>query len=81
MPFATSLMDLEIIIPSEVSQTVKDKYHMISLYMWNLKKLYTNELICRTETDLQSLKTNSQLPKGTNLEIEMDWDLRLAYAH
>ena len=31
MPSAATWMDLEIIIPSEVSQTEKDKYHMISL--------------------------------------------------
>ena len=31
LPFAATWMDLEIIIPSEVSQTEKDKYHMISL--------------------------------------------------
>ena len=31
MPFASTWMGLEIIIPSEVSQTEKDKYHMISL--------------------------------------------------
>ena len=31
MPFAATWMDLEIIIQSEVSQTQKDKYHMISL--------------------------------------------------
>ena len=31
MPFAATLMDLEIIILSEVSQKEKDKYHMISL--------------------------------------------------
>ena len=31
MPFASTWMDLEIIILSEVSQTEKDKYHMISL--------------------------------------------------
>ena len=31
MPFATTWMDLEITILSEVSQAVKDKYHMISL--------------------------------------------------
>ena len=31
MPFAAAWMELEIIILSEVSQTDKDKYHMISL--------------------------------------------------
>ena len=31
MPFAATWMDLEIIILCEVSQTEKDKYHMISL--------------------------------------------------
>ena len=31
MPFAATWMDLEIIMLSEVSQTEKDKYHMISL--------------------------------------------------
>ena len=30
MPFAATWMDLEIVILSEVSQTEKDKYHMIS---------------------------------------------------
>ena len=31
IPFAATWMDLEVIIPSEVSQTEKDKYHVISL--------------------------------------------------
>ena len=31
MPYATTQMDLEMIILSEVSQKEKDKYHMISL--------------------------------------------------
>ena len=31
MPFAATWMDIEIIILSEVSQTEKDKYHMMSL--------------------------------------------------
>ena len=31
LPFAETWMDLEMIIPSEVSQTQKDKYHMMSL--------------------------------------------------
>ena len=33
MPFAATWMDLKIIILSEVSQTEKDKYHMIITYM------------------------------------------------
>ena len=39
MPFAATWMDLQIIILSEVSQTEKGKYHMISLDIWNLKKM------------------------------------------
>ena len=31
MPFTAKWMDLEIVILSEVSQTEKEKYHMISL--------------------------------------------------
>ena len=31
LPFVATWMDLEMIILSEVSQTEKDKYHMISL--------------------------------------------------
>ena len=31
MPFVATWMDLEMIILSEVSQTEKDKYHIISL--------------------------------------------------
>ena len=31
MPYAATWMDLEIIIPNEVSLTVKDKYHVMSL--------------------------------------------------
>ena len=38
MPFAATWMDPEIIILSEVSQTEKDKYHMISLTCGILKK-------------------------------------------
>ena len=30
LPFATAWMDVESIMLSEVSQVVKDKYHMIS---------------------------------------------------
>ena len=48
-------MDLEIIIPSEVSQTEKDKYHMIAyrLYAESKKKNDTDELIYKTEIESQ----------------------------
>ena len=36
LPFAATWMDLEGIMLSEISQTEKDKYCMIS-HMWNLK--------------------------------------------
>ena len=35
MPFAATWMDLETVILSEISQTEKDKYHMISLICRN----------------------------------------------
>ena len=35
VPFAVTWIDLDIIIPSEVSQMEKDKYHMISL-IWEI---------------------------------------------
>ena len=37
LPFVTMWMDLKCTMLSEISQTEKDKYYMISL-MWNLKK-------------------------------------------
>ena len=51
MPFAATWIDLEMIILSEVSQTEKDKYHMISLICGILKKKKsdTNEFIYKTE--------------------------------
>ena len=53
MPFAAAWMDLEIIIISEVSQTEKDKYHMISLVCVESKKmiqinLYTKHIDPKT---------------------------------
>ena len=37
MPFAATWMDLEMIILSEINQTKKHKYHMISLICGTLK--------------------------------------------
>ena len=50
MPFTATWMDPEIVILSEVSQTEKDKYHMISL-ICEIYKEGTNELIYKTEVE------------------------------
>ena len=42
MPFAETWMNLEIIMISEISQTEKDKYYMISLYVESNKMKQMN---------------------------------------
>ena len=55
MPLAATWMDLQIIILSEISQTEKDKYHIIHLYVESKKKKRdTNELIYKAEIDSQT---------------------------
>ena len=54
MPLAATSIDLESIILSEVCQTEKDKYHMISLICGIFKKNDTNELTYKTETASQT---------------------------
>ena len=44
MPFAVTWMNLEIIILNAISHTEKDKCHMNTTYVWNLKN-DTNERI------------------------------------
>ena len=55
MSLTATRMHLEIVILSEVSQTEKDKYHMISL-TYGILKNSTDELIYKTEA--QMWKTN-----------------------
>ena len=52
-----------MIILSEISQTEKEKYHMISL-ICGIKNNDTNEFIYKIETALQTLKTNLWILKG-----------------
>ena len=44
MPFAATRMDLEIIILSEISQTKKGKYHMVSSICGIFLKRYKSEV-------------------------------------
>ena len=62
-------MDLEIII---LSESDKDKYHMISLICGIFKN--TNELIYKKETDSQTQKTNFRLPKGKGGGAVTNWE-------
>ena len=57
MPFAATWMDLVIIILNEVSQT-KTNIWYLSYVESNFFKNDTNELIYKTETDLQISKEN-----------------------
>ena len=50
MPFVATWMDLEIILLGEISQTEKDKYHIISLTCVIFKN-DTNELFYKIDTD------------------------------
>ena len=52
--FATTWMDLEIITLNAVSQTMRHQHQMLSLTC-GIKKGH-NELLCRTDTNLQTLK-------------------------
>ena len=54
MPFVATWMDLEIVILSKVSQTEKEKYHMILLICRIFLKNDKNELIYKRETDSQT---------------------------
>ena len=53
MPFATTWVDLEIFILSEVSQKEKDKNCMV-LFICGILKNDTNELIYKTEIHSQT---------------------------
>ena len=65
IPFATMGMDLEIIKLSEVSQTEKDKYHMI-LLTFKIFKNDTSNLF--TKQKLADLGNKLMVTKGKGLE-------------
>ena len=48
-PLSAIWMDLEIVIPTEVSQTEKDKHYMI-LLMCGILKRAKNDLVYKTQS-------------------------------
>ena len=59
--FKTTLMDLEIIILSEVNQTEKDKYMG---YRWNLKNMIQMNLYTRLEQTYKHRKQTDDYQRG-----------------
>ena len=51
--YVATWMDLETVLLTELSDTEKDKYCMILLITWNLKKNGINKLTHETEIELQ----------------------------
>lgn len=73
LPFATTRMDLEDIMLSEMSQTEKDRYCMISLTMWNLKKpdLYREEWWLPRARD----GGTGEMLKATNFQLKHKFEI------
>ena len=72
MPFAVTWMDLEIAIPSEVSQTEKDKYHMISLLKKMVQGTYLQNRNRVTDVENKIMVTRGE--RGTGRDKLGDWD-------
>ena len=75
MPSAATWLDLDIVRLSEVSQTEKDKYHIISL-ICGIYKNGTDELVCRAETETQMQRTNIWTPRGESGVVGMVEELK-----
>ena len=75
MPLAATWMDLEIIILSEVSQTKKDKYHMISLICRILKKMIQKNLFTKQKQSHRCRKQSYGYQGGKRRRDKQgDWD-------
>ena len=57
MPFAATWMDIEIIHLSEISQTDKDKYHMVSPICGIFKKWYKWTYLQNRLIDIENKQT------------------------
>ena len=79
MPFASTWMQLEIVILSEESQKEKDKYHMIITYMCAESKIwYKWTYIWNRNTDIE---TRLVVAKGEGVGEEWIGSLGLADAN
>ena len=65
MLFATTWVNLEIIILSEVNQT--EKYISYIIYMWILKKSDTSEVIYKIENRLTDMENTLMVARAERL--------------
>ena len=72
MPFAATWGDLEIIILSEISQTEKDKYQVISHVKFN-KKWYKRTYL-KKKKKLQGFKTHLVGTIGKTIGGGKNWE-------
>ena len=71
LPFVATWMDLQSILSERERQMLYDV-----IYIWNLKN-NTDESVYKTETESQTQKTNSWLPKGRGREGGTSWKYRI----
>ena len=73
--FAEIQMGLEIVIQSELSQTEKNKYCIISLTKVEsgIQKTGTDELVCKSEIETQMQRKHYECQGGEEDELG-DWD-------
>ena len=69
-------IDLETVVPGEVSQRKKNKYPILT-HVCEIQKNGTDDFTCRTEREIQTLRANLWIPKeervgGMNWETEID---------
>ena len=74
MPFAATWIDLDRIILSEVSQTEKDKYHIIP-NMWESKKVMQLNLFIKLKQTHSHRKQTYGYQRGKNRRDKLGlWD-------
>ena len=57
--FVETWMDLETVIQSEVNQTEKNKYHILT-HICRIQKNCIDDLICKTDTDMENKHTDNK---------------------
>ena len=66
LPFATSWMELESIILSEISQEVRDKYHMISPLTETYSTRQTSKQNIINDIEIRNKLTVTRRERGAN---------------